>query len=142
MAGRAKKKATKTARKKTAVKKRSSRKSPAKKRSAKKRPAKKAAPRRKIIKKKIAESTISNQESQWKIYKNLQQRIDKAWEQLQEDVERNAPEHILLRNKNHLLLLLGECNYMARECVKSAENEESAPSPFKPDASGSPFGQK
>jgi hypothetical protein len=33
-------------------------------------------------------------------------------------VRRKAPPQIILEDRDNLLLLLGECNYMARECVR------------------------
>ena len=62
--------------------------------------------------------TVSNESIYWKTYRDLQKKVDKAWDKLQMDVKRKAPANVLIRNKNQLLLLLGECNYMARECMR------------------------
>lgn len=97
MASRARKKSTKrTSHKKTVSKRRVSRKA---KTSAKK-------------------SLSTNKSAHWEAYNELQKRVDKAWDKLQADVKRKASPSVLIRNKNHLLLLLGECNYMARECMR------------------------
>lgn len=79
----------------------------------------KRAPR-KTAKSKVSpkESSLVNHAAHWKTYKDLQRKVDQAWEKLQEDVRKKASPDVLLRNKNQLLLLLGECNYMARECMR------------------------
>jgi len=59
----------------------------------------------------------------WKTYRVLQKRVDTAWQQLQADVRKKAPAHVLIQSKNQLLLLLGECNYMARECMRLADTQ-------------------
>lgn len=61
-----------------------------------------------------------NRQAQWKAYRELQMRADQAWEKFRNDVKKNARSDILIRDHNHLLLLLGECNYMARECMRIA----------------------
>lgn len=65
-------------------------------------------------------SFFKNQENHWNAYKQLQKRVDKAWVKLRSDVRRHANPQILIRDRNQLLLLLGECNYMARECTRFA----------------------
>ncbi len=67
-------------------------------------------------------STAFNRKAHWKAYRELQMRADKAWEKFRADVRKNAKSDILLRDHNHLLLLLGECNYMARECMRMASH--------------------
>lgn len=84
---------------------------------------KKASRRSKATKKKTPvkaqkKSIAINQKAHWEAYQNLQKRVDKAWAKLQADVKRKAPPSVLIQNKNQLLLLLGECNYMARECMR------------------------
>jgi hypothetical protein len=56
--------------------------------------------------------------NQWKMYKALEKQIEEAWAKLRNDVKRRANPQTISRDKNHLLLLLGECNYMARECIR------------------------
>src|SRR5437868_5994983 len=66
----------------------------------------------------LKKATATNQKAQWTAYKELQKQVDKAWTQLKEDVKKKAKPQVLVRDKNELLLLLGECNYMARECMR------------------------
>jgi len=94
----------KTARKKTAKK------TVARKKAAPKKAARKKAPTDKAL--------LANKRAHWKAYRELQKQIDTAWKNLQSDVKRKASTDVLIQNKNHLLLLLGECNYMTRECMK------------------------
>lgn len=61
-----------------------------------------------------------NRKAQWNAYRELQMRADRAWDKFRTDVRKNARSDILIRDHNHLLLLLGECNYMARECMRIA----------------------
>jgi hypothetical protein len=60
----------------------------------------------------------SNQIAQWVAYKELQDQVEQAWAHLQQAVIKRSNPKVLLRNKNELLLLLGECDYMARECMR------------------------
>lgn len=83
-----------------------------KKKQTKKKSTRKVAPRKKT-------TSLSNKEAHWKAYKLLQAKVDKAWTKLQSDVRKKAPINVLIRTKNQLLLLLGECNYMAKECMRS-----------------------
>ena len=97
------------------------------KRAAKKRKTKRSAVRTKrASKKRNFEKTSPpmNKQAHWAAYRELQKRVDKAWDKLQADVQRKASPDILVRNKNELLLLLGECNYMARECMQLSSKEE------------------
>ena len=81
-------------------------------------------PRRKTIAKKAQkntkreEPTTFNRKAQWEAYRELQMQADEAWGKFRDDVKKNARSDILIRDHNHLLLLLGECNYMARECMR------------------------
>lgn len=61
-----------------------------------------------------------NRNAQWKAYRELQLQADKAWKKFHDDVRKNARAEVLIRDNNHMLLLLGECNYMARECMRIA----------------------
>jgi hypothetical protein len=88
-----------------------------KKKQTKKSPKRKPAARKKTTSKK--QVSVSNRDAHWKAYKLLQAKVDKAWAKLQADVRKKAPIDVLVRNKNQLLLLLGECNYMVRECMRS-----------------------
>ncbi len=64
-----------------------------------------------------------NKKAQWAAYKELQAKVDRAWDRLQSDVKRKANPHALQQDKNELLLLLGECNYMARECMRMSKKK-------------------
>ena len=92
----------------------------AKKRKTKVKKIKKTA-RRKTSRKKIDKKTTApNRKAQWEAYKNLQKKVDAAWDKLKRDIRKKASPKILIEGKNDLLLLLGECNYMARECMRMA----------------------
>lgn len=65
-------------------------------------------------------ATAFNKKAHWNAYKQLQMRADKAWKKFRADVKRNAQSSVIVKDQNHLLLLLGECNYMARECMRFA----------------------
>lgn len=55
---------------------------------------------------------------QWDAYKALEHQIDAAWLKLEHDVKRRASPQVLLEDQNHLVLLLGECSYMAHEWMR------------------------
>jgi hypothetical protein len=84
----------------------------------KKRAAKKSAPTKKRGTKKVSKASEENKKAYWEAYKQLQKRVDAAWDKLQQNVLKKASPSVLIRDKNNLLLLLGECNYMARECME------------------------
>jgi hypothetical protein len=87
-------------------------KAPAKKRKAVKH-RKKAAP-----KGRLSRDDQLNKKAYWAVFKALQKKADLAWEKLRANVKRQAKAEIILKSRNELLLLLGECDYMARECKK------------------------
>lgn len=92
------------------------------KKSVKKTPSKKAvAPKKAPVANKAVPS--ANQ-AHWETYKNLRKSVDEAWEKLQASVKKKAKPEVLLQEKNHLLLLLAECNYMARQCMRLAASQE------------------
>ena len=76
-------------------------------------------------------ATRHNRTAYWKAYRELQMKADKAWNKFRTDVRKNAPSDVLIRDHNHLRLLLGECNYMARECMRMAANSKMK-APKKP----------
>lgn len=82
-----------------------------------------AVRRKKVSKKKMSADKTANKKALWKAYKDLQKRADMAWDKFRADVKRKAKSDILIRDHNHLLLLLGECNYMARECTRIAARQ-------------------
>lgn len=65
-------------------------------------------------------SVTFNRSAQWKAYRQLQMQADRAWKRFREHVKNHAKSDVLIRDNNHMLLLLGECNYMARECMRIA----------------------
>lgn len=82
---------------------------------------------RKVVRKKgktpkakisAAQEREYNRKALWKAFRDLQARAEKAWEKFHDDVKRNAPSEVLIKDRNQLLLMLGECNYMARECMR------------------------
>ena len=64
---------------------------------------------------------ILNPGLQWRAYKSIEKQIKTAWNKLQYDVDRGAALSVLLEDRNRLMLLLGECNYMAREWMNWAD---------------------
>lgn len=100
-------KARKTKKKKTAPKRAQPRKSAKKKRSVASKKAKKPS-----------NAVSTNRQAQWHAYKELEKQIEKAWIKLQTDVKKKASPAVLLKGKNHLMLLLGECNYMTQQYVR------------------------
>ncbi|MES2272617.1 MAG: hypothetical protein V4487_00295 [Chlamydiota bacterium] len=68
--------------------------------------------------------TASNKKAQWDAYRSLQKKVDLAWDKLCSDAKKKCKPQILIRDKNHLLLLLGECNYMARECMRISQKRK------------------
>ena len=69
-------------------------------------------------------SLTINRKAHWDAYKQLQKRCGQAWKKLQADVKRKASPDVIVRDKNHLLLLLGECDYMARECMQFSSRKK------------------
>jgi hypothetical protein len=63
---------------------------------------------------------LANQKVLWASYRKLQDRVDKAWHKLESDVKRRAHSEVIYQDRNDLLLLLGECDYMARECIRQS----------------------
>lgn len=59
-----------------------------------------------------------NMRAAMKAYYALEKKIDKTWKQLREDVKKRSRQAII-KGRRDLLLLLGECNYMARECSRN-----------------------
>lgn len=62
----------------------------------------------------------ANRRALWQTYKQLQNEADRAWNRFRSDVQNEANIDVILRDHTHLLLLLGECDYMARECMQFA----------------------
>lgn len=122
-----KKKTKKIAKKKTAkkpAKKAAPKKTVKKKVSSKKTSTKKAAPK-KASKKAVTKSeNRETRQAYLKIYQNLQAQVEKTWKQIQTNLKKKAKPEVIEKDKKHLLLLLGECNYMANECKKMMAQEK------------------
>ncbi len=86
--------------------------------------SKKTVRRKKGSKSPVAMSMEKNRKAHWEAYKHLQKRCDQAWAKLKADTKRKAAPEVIIRGKNHLLLLLGECDYMARECMRMAARRQ------------------
>jgi len=50
-------------------------------------------------------------------YFEIERKIDKTWKKLRNDVK-NRSLKAIKKGRRDLLLLLGECNYMAKECTR------------------------
>ncbi len=79
---------------------------------------------RKTAKSSNKSSIAANKKAQWATYKALQKKIDQTWNRLRLNVKKKAPASAIAKDRNQLLLLLGECNYMARECARAAERSQ------------------
>lgn len=64
-----------------------------------------------------------NSKALWKAYRDLHKKAESAWHKLRDDVRKDAGPSVLLKDRNRLLLILGECNYMARECSRMANKK-------------------
>lgn len=93
----------------------------AKRKIARKRKAsrKRRSPRRRKSKA-SAKGFSANWKAQWKAYKDMQKKVNTAWSKLQTHAKQKASPQTILRDRNNLLLLLGECNYLSRECMRCA----------------------
>lgn len=65
-------------------------------------------------KRKAKRKTLKNPR---KVYKDLEKKIDRSWRVLRRSVKKRSRKAIL-KGRRELLLLLGECNYMAREYAR------------------------
>lgn len=52
---------------------------------------------------------------QWDAYKAIERQVEEAWLKLRQDAQNGAKPEILLEDRNRLMLLLAECNYISRE---------------------------
>jgi hypothetical protein len=107
--------ATKTAGKRKTGKQKTAKakKSTAKRKTSRKTAVKRAKPR-KTAEMKAAEDT--NRQALWHTYRDLQNRVNQALDKLSYHFQTRAAPEILIQDKQELLFLLGECNYMARTC--------------------------
>ena len=58
-----------------------------------------------------------------KMWNKMEKRLDKAFRKLKSDVSKSKNIKIIQKDKNELLLLLGECNYLSRECAQLGKLE-------------------
>jgi hypothetical protein len=63
-------------------------------------------------------SLAKNRKAHWDVYRELHKKAGKAWAKLRSDVNRKADPEVIVADRNNLLLLLGECNYLAGECMR------------------------
>jgi len=111
MAKRTVRKAVKPAKRKTS-------KTPAKRKTARKAPAK----RKRTVKAHgmpMIPMSDENRKALWNTYRTLQSRVNFALDKLKAHFQMHATPHTLLEDRRELLLLLGECNYMARACEEA-----------------------
>jgi len=59
-----------------------------------------------------------SEKANWTVYKHLHKQAIDAWEKLKHDVTQKAAPEVLIQDRDNLLLLLGECNYIAGECMR------------------------
>ena len=120
------KKTTKSVKKTKTANKTATRKSPSK--TTRKKTVTRKTPKRKP--QKVAEmletpeSLAVNRQALWNTYRDLQSRVDRALDKLRMHFNTRAMPHVLLEDKNELLFLLGECNYMARTCTELDSSDE------------------
>jgi len=88
-------------------------KSTAKTKTSRKTAVKRTKPR-KTAEMRAAEET--NRKALWETYRDLQNRVNQALDKLSYHFQTRAAPEILIQDKQELLFLLGECNYMARTC--------------------------
>ena len=62
-----------------------------------------------------SKSASVNKNLHWAAYKALEKKLGAAWDKLRTDVKRKAGPRVIAKSRNQLALLLGECNYMARQ---------------------------
>lgn len=51
-----------------------------------------------------------------KKYHEMEKKLQQTYQKLDKDFQKNAPISILTKDTQELMMLLGECNYIAREC--------------------------
>lgn len=52
-----------------------------------------------------------------KMWQKLEKELKHAMIQLKSDLHKNKSVKTIQKDKNELVLLLGECNYLTRECL-------------------------
>lgn len=95
-------------------------------RTAKRRSSMLSAKRRAVLSAK-AKKIAFNLKTPIRAYREIEKKIDTTWKKLRNDVK-NRSRKAILKGRQDLLLLLGECNYMARECKRCLKGKH--PSKF------------
>lgn len=81
---------------------------------------KKKTPPKKTVKK----STKPAQTIGWDAYNVLHNKVEAAWNILAANVKKKARPEVLMQNRNDLLLLLGECHYMAKSYEQASSKKK------------------
>jgi hypothetical protein len=74
-------------------------------------------PKRRLVLKRRAKNIAFTMKKPLMAYHELEKKIDKTWTKLRSDVKKRS-HRAIIKGRRDLLLLLGECNYMARECAR------------------------
>lgn len=91
----------------------------------KKRKAPKRTKTKKASKRSPKKTTTSNaQKAHSAAYYKLQKQVNTAWAALRKNIQKKASADVILRDRNRLLLLLGECNYMTRQCAQLVSSKK------------------
>lgn len=83
----------------------------------KKKTTKKTAPRRKSVPSAEKKAIEANKQALWKTYHDLHNKAEALMAKIREDMKNGTIEQTR-QDANELLLIMGECNYMAQECKK------------------------
>lgn len=62
-------------------------------------------------------AALANKKALWKTYHDLHRKAEELMVKIRSDLKRGSVEDTR-RDANELLLLMGECSYMAQECKK------------------------
>jgi len=85
-------------------------------RAIKKKPSQLSAKRRAELSSK-AKKLASTIKSPLRVYREIEKKIDTSWKKLRNAIKTGS-RLAILKGRQELLLLLGECNYMTRECKR------------------------
>lgn len=83
--------------------------------------AKKVKPRAKTVDNDLKADIAEVKKAHLKTYRALKKKIELAFGRLRRDVEKKAPTSRIVKDRNELLLLLGECNYLTNEYLRYLE---------------------
>jgi hypothetical protein len=62
-----------------------------------------------------AASSTKDKNPAWKAFHSFEKKVNTAWMKLTRDIRKNAPLEVIRRDRDELMFLLGECNYMEWE---------------------------